>query len=83
MLMIRLQRVGRKNFPSFRAVLTKKTSGAHGKAMEILGFYNPLTKKGSFKHERIEYWIKQGAGISQTLINLLKKYTSSTDAKNS
>ena len=42
MLKIRLQRIGRKNDPSFRAVLTdSKNSTKSGKFLEIVGTYNP------------------------------------------
>lgn len=71
--MIRFQRVGRKNFPSFRAVVIEKQKGPRGKALEIVGHYNPLTKKGNFNSERIQYWASKGAQISKTLNNLLKK----------
>jgi len=42
MLTIRLIRVGKKNAPSFRVVLTEKTAAAKsGSFLEILGHYNP------------------------------------------
>jgi ribosomal protein S16 len=42
MLKIRLQRIGRKNDPAFRAVLTdSKNSTKSGKFLEIVGTYNP------------------------------------------
>ncbi len=74
MLMIRLQRVGRKNDPSFRVVLTPKTNGTRsGKFLEILGAYNPRTKKIQLKEERIRACLKNGAQTSSTLHNLLVK----------
>lgn len=73
MLMIRFQRMGRKNFPSFRAVVIEKTKGPYGKALEIVGHYNPLTKKGDFDGERIKYWLSRGAHLSETLASLLKR----------
>jgi small subunit ribosomal protein S16 len=57
MLKIRLQRIGRKNDPSFRAVLTdSKNSTKSGKFLEILGNYNPKDGTANFKGERIKYW---------------------------
>lgn len=69
MLIIRLQRIGRKNDPAFRVVCAEKHSKPHA-ALEILGSYHPKTKVSSFKHERILYWISKGAQPSATAHNL-------------
>lgn len=72
MLKIRLQRIGRKNDPAFRVVLTdSKNSTKSGKFKEILGSYN--VKKGEvlFKKERISYWMSKGAKTSDTIHNFL------------
>ncbi|HWA32283.1 MAG TPA: 30S ribosomal protein S16 [Candidatus Paceibacterota bacterium] len=72
MLKIRLQRIGRKNDPSFRAVLTdSKNSTKSGKFLEIVGTYNPKTKEKSWKAERIQYWVGKGAKLSDTLHNFM------------
>ncbi len=47
--------------------------GPKGKAIEYLGWYNPLSKKYSLKKERISYWLSQGAQTSDSLYNLLVK----------
>jgi len=71
MLIIRLQRVGKKNQPSFRLVLAEKTAPVKGKFIEILGNYNPRLKTRSFNKERILYWLSKGAKTSATVHNLL------------
>ena len=76
MLKIRLQRVGRKNDPAFRAVLTdSKNSTKSGRFLEILGTYNPKSKEGAkevnFKADRIKHWISKGAQLSDTVHNFL------------
>ena len=71
MLRIRFSRVGKKNAPSFRLVLTPTESPPKGKFLEILGFYNPLTKEKNVMKERIAYWISQGARHSDTAHNFL------------
>jgi len=72
MLKIRLQRIGRKNDPSFRAVLTdSKNSTKSGKFLEILGTYNPKAGEKDLKADRIKYWISQGAKCSDTMHNFL------------
>lgn len=72
MLMIRLQRIGRKNDSAFRVLLTdSKNSTKSGKFKEILGSYN--LKKGEvlFKQDRIAYWMSKGAQVSDTIHNFL------------
>ena len=74
MLKIRLQRIGRKNDPAFRVLLTdSKNSAKSGKFKEILGSYN--LKKGEviFKADRIKYWMSNGAQTSDTVHNFLVK----------
>jgi small subunit ribosomal protein S16 len=76
MLKIRLQRIGRKNNPAFRAVLTdSKNSTKSGRFLEILGTYNPKIGDASletkFDTERIKHWISKGAQVSGTMHNFL------------
>ena len=72
MLKIRLQRIGRKNDPSFRAVLTdSKNSTKSGKFLEILGTYNPKAGEKVLNNDRIKYWMSQGAQCSDTMHNFL------------
>jgi len=72
MLKIRLQRVGRKHDPSFRVVLTDSKNGPKsGKFIEILGTHNPRTDQTVLKGDSIKSWIEKGAGLSETLHNLL------------
>jgi len=71
MLVIRLTRVGKKNQPAFRVVLTKKSNPVRGKFIEILGSYNPRLKTKALKADRIKYWLSKGAQASITVHNLL------------
>lgn len=72
MLKVRLQRIGRKNDPSFRAVLTdSKNSTKSGKFLEVVGTYNPKSGETNFKGERIQYWLSKGAKLSDTMHNFL------------
>jgi small subunit ribosomal protein S16 len=73
MLMIRLQRVGRKHEPTFRLVLTDSKNGPKsGKSVEVLGHYDSRTqnKIEQFNVEKIKYWISKGAQLSGTVHNL-------------
>lgn len=71
MLVIRLTRIGKKNQPSYRVVLTEKTNPVRGKFIEILGSYNPRLKAKALNVEKIKYWISKGAQPSPTVHNLL------------
>ena len=72
MLMVRLQRVGRKNDPSFRVVLTdSKNSTKSGRFLEVLGSYNARFGKPEIKADRVKYWMSVGAKVSPTVHNLL------------
>ena len=72
MLKIRLQRIGRKNDPAFRAVLTdSKNSTKSGRFLEILGTYNPKAGEAKFDGEKIKYWVSKGAQLSDTIHNFL------------
>ena len=69
--MIRLSRVGKKKQPTYRIIIQDKSRDPWGKALEILGNYNPHTKELTIKKERLEYWRGMGAQLSASINNLL------------
>ncbi len=75
MLMIRLQRTGRKHEPTFRVVLTDSKNGPKsGKYLKNLGWYDTRLKNDAKKQldtEAIKKWMSQGAKLSLTLHNFL------------
>lgn len=74
MLMIRLQRVGRKHEPTFRLVLTDSKNGPKsGKYVEVLGSFDPRreNKIEQFDVEAIKAWMSKGAKLSDTVHNFL------------
>jgi small subunit ribosomal protein S16 len=72
MLMIRLQRVGRRNHAEFRVVVTEKARAAKSsKIKELVGNYNPHTNSFTVDEDRVKYWMSVGAQASPTLHNLL------------
>jgi len=72
MLTIRLTRKGKKNQPFFRVVvIDKRRTASGGRAVEDLGYVDPLTKRRNFKKDRILYWISKGAQPSATIHNYL------------
>jgi len=71
MLKIRLARVGKKKKPTYRFIVSESTKDTYGKALEILGHYNPFSKVIEVKKERILHWISKGAQVSPTVHNIL------------
>ena len=81
MVRIRLARMGRKRRPFYRVVAADVRSPRDGKYIEILGTYNPLTNPTSitFKLDRVDYWLGQGAQPSDKVEHLLKTYRQSAE----
>ncbi len=70
--MIRFQRIGRKNDPSFRMVVLEKASGPKaGTYVDLVGTYSPKTKAFTANGEAIKGWMAKGAQVSPSLMNLL------------
>ena len=72
MLMMRLQRVGRKNDPSFRIVVTDKRTGVKSdKHVDRLGSYNPKLNYVQIDAVKAKEWLAKGVQPSDTLHNIL------------
>jgi len=72
MLAIRLQRVGRKNDPSFRVIVAdSKLKPKTGNVLEVLGSYNARMGKPVINIDRAKHWMSVGAKASGTVHNLL------------
>jgi small subunit ribosomal protein S16 len=73
--MIRLARVGARKQPYYRVVVIEKARARNGRALEVVGTYNPRTTPTSIdlKRERIEYWRSKGAQLSERVSKLLTK----------
>ena len=75
MLMIRLARFGAKKKPFYRVVVIDKERARNGRALEVVGHYNPLSNPPAvnLKHDRITHWTKSGAQLSETVARLVEK----------
>jgi len=73
MLTIRFSRKGKKKKPFYRLIISEKTKDTQSSYLELLGSYDPTTKKAVLKSERISYWISKGAQTSASVFNLLIK----------
>ncbi len=72
---IRLTRVGATKRPSYRVVAIDSRKPRDGRALEILGFYDPLTDPATVQidAERLNAWIGKGALPSDTVQRLMRQ----------
>ena len=72
---IRLKRLGSKHEPHYRIAVMDQRSPRDGRAVEEIGYYNPLTEPVDLKieEERAKYWLGVGAQPTDTVRGLLKK----------
>jgi len=71
-LMIRLARVGARKQPHYRVVVIEKDRARNGRSIEVVGTYNPRTNPASLelKRDRIDYWVGNGAKMSERVEKL-------------
>ncbi|MDQ4035108.1 MAG: 30S ribosomal protein S16 [Chloroflexota bacterium] len=72
---IRLTRVGATKRPAYRVIAIDKRRSRDGRALEILGYYDPLTEPATVNldRERIDAWIGKGAQPSDTVAKLMRQ----------
>ena len=73
MLKIRLKKFGRKKQPSYRIIAIDSKKRRDGKAIEELGFHNPLTKQTKLNTAEIQKRISCGAQLTKTVENLMNR----------
>ena len=71
MLMLKLQRRGKKHQASYRLIVGEKRTKLDGKQTDDLGWYDPHSSKTEFDKEKITYWLSKGAKMTDTVNNLL------------
>lgn len=72
MLKMRLQRIGRKNDPSYRVVVTDSRNAAkRGSHIDLVGSYSPKIGTFQIDAEKAKKWIAQGVQPSDTIYNFL------------
>lgn len=72
---IRLTRVGATKRPAYRVIAIDKRQPRDGRALEILGYYDPLTEPATvqLETEKINAWIGKGAQPSETVVKLMRQ----------
>ncbi len=74
MLVIRLQRTGRKGHAQFRVVVQdSRRTPSSGKIVAALGHYNPHNKEIVVNKEKAQHYLDHGAQPSSRVAILLKK----------
>ena len=71
---IRLSRVGRKNLPAYKIVVAQTRDKRNGRALDVIGHYNPSMNPESFNidKEKYEEWKKKGALVTEAVEKLIK-----------
>jgi len=71
---IRLTRVGATRQPAYRVVVADSRSPRDGRAIEIIGHYNPRTEPIDFAvdAEKAKAWLAKGALPSETVARLFR-----------
>ncbi|HEX7252844.1 MAG TPA: 30S ribosomal protein S16 [Thermoanaerobaculia bacterium] len=78
MVKIRLRRMGARNRPYYRIVVSDSRRTAKAEVLEELGHYDPIGQKAGLHldRERASHWIAKGALVSPTVASFLKKLES-------
>ena len=73
MLVIRMQRTGRKGHAQFRVVVQdSRRTPTSGKIVAALGHFDPHTKQTSLDKEKASFYLEHGAQPSERVVRLLK-----------
>lgn len=84
MVIIRLARGGSKKRPFYHLTVTDSRSARNGRFIERIGFFNPIARGQEvplrIDSERLEYWLSQGAQVSERVSKLIKESAKETAA---
>ncbi len=77
MVTIRLARGGSKKRPFFHLTVSDSRRARNGRFIERVGFFNPIARGQEERlrvdNERIDYWVSQGAQLSDRVASLVKQ----------
>ena len=72
---LRLTRMGSKKRPFYRIVAMNSETRRDGRALEYLGYYNPMIDPAEIKvdKDKVRVWLARGAEPTDTVRALLQK----------
>ena len=77
MVVIRLARGGSKKRPFYNIVAADSRNRRDGRFLERVCFYNPVASGNAealrVAADRIDYWVQNGAQVSETVTRLLRE----------
>lgn len=75
MVSMRLKRMGQKERPYYRIIVSDSRFSRSAAVIEELGYYHPCEKQNqySIKEDRVKDWLKKGAVPSDTVKSILNK----------
>jgi small subunit ribosomal protein S16 len=78
MVKVRLARGGAKKKPFYSIVATDSRKRRDSGYIERIGYFNPVARgqevRLSLEEDRLDYWVSQGAQISDRVKQLVKEY---------
>ena len=85
MLKIRLARAGAKKKPFFHITVADSRMPRDGRFIERVGYFNPISRGKEVRlevnQERIDYWVSQGAQLSERVLTLIEENTETPEEK--
>ena len=85
MLTIRLARAGAKKRPFFHITVADSRKPRDGRFVERVGYFNPISSgkeaRLEINQERIDYWLSQGAQVSDRVLTLIKEKNETPEEK--
>ena len=77
MVTIRLARGGSKKRPFYHLTVTDSRNARDGRFIERIGFFNPIARGQEERlrvdRDRVQYWVANGAQVSDRVKSLLKE----------
>ncbi|MDH3744568.1 MAG: 30S ribosomal protein S16 [Acidobacteriota bacterium] len=75
MLKVRLRRMGNRNRPFYRVVISDSRRAPTAATLEELGYYDPSKPSSASRLDvdRIDEWVSKGAQLSPTVKRLVKQ----------
>lgn len=71
MLRLRLQRIGKRNYATYRVVVADQHAPVKGRFIADVGWYNPHTNEFKVDAPTVSAWLSKGVQPSATVHNLL------------